>query len=204
MRRPGVLPNTYRAPMRPRLIGVPQFPASYSRIVGTPICLGENDRFGDCVTVAAFNAAATANARRGIFTPFADIEPFDLYVRLGGMPADQGLDPATLFNYWLSTPIGGYRLGGIHEIALTDISGIKQTIIDTGFAFFTADLDEAQMTQEEWVPADSPEEGGHATILVSWNADRFDDATWGAEREVSPEFIAKQGMNCWRLELVQA
>jgi hypothetical protein len=203
MRRPGVLPNTFHAPLRPRLVGAPQFPASYSRIVGTPICLGENDIHGDCVTVAAFNAAATANARRGIFTPFANVEPFKLYETLGGMPADQGLDPATLFNYWLASPIGGYRLGGIHEIALTDIAGIKQTIIDTGCCYFTADLDESQMTQEEWVPVDSPEEGGHATILVGWNGPRFDDATWGAEREVSPEFIAKQGLNCWRLELVQ-
>lgn len=202
-RLPGVLENTFRALVRPRTEAV-QYPAAYSRIVGTPITLGENDIHGDCVTVAAFNAAATANARRGIFTPFQDHEPFDLYVKLGGMPADTGLNPAMLFDYWRENPIGGYLLRGIGEIALDDSAGVEQAIVDTGFVYFTATLDQAQLEQADWAPVESPKDGGHATLLTWWEAGWFEDATWGAERRVSPEFIQAQGMNLWRLDLVPA
>ena len=200
-RLPGVLPNTYRAPMRPRLMVDPILPAAYSRILGTPITLGENDVHGDCVAVAAWNATFCANARRGVFTSCQDSAPFDLYCTLGGMPADEGLDPATLFNYWQSTPINGWLLKSIEEIALDDTAGMEQTIIDNGFVYFTATLDEAQMDQQDWTPVDSPVAGGHATILSWWEAGWFYDETWGAERRASPAFIKAQGQNVWRLDL---
>lgn len=203
-RLPGVLPNTFKAPVRPRLIGAAQYPATYSKIVGTPICMGGNDEYSDCVTVAAFNACAVANSRRGIFTPFSDAEPFALYETLGGMPADIGLDPAVLFNYWQKTPVGGYLLKSIEEIALDDIAGIEQTIIDTGFIYFTAALTQAQMAQTDWVPVQSPIDGGHATIETWWEAGWLYDSTWGVEVRVSPEFITAQGMNLWRLDLTPA
>lgn len=195
------LQTTFAAPLRPRLMSAAQYPAAYSRIVGTPIILGENDIHGDCVCVAAFNAVATTKARAGDFTRFDDVEPFDLYEALGGMPADAGLDPGVLFSYWQSNPVGGYRLSSIESIAPDDVAGIEQTIIDTGFVYFTAALDQAQMTQTDWVPVDSPVDGGHATILSWWEAGWFYDATWGAERRASPDFIAKQGLNLWRLDL---
>lgn len=202
-RLPGVLENTFRALVRPRLDAA-QYPASYSRIVGTPITLGGNDIHGDCVAVAAFNATFTANARRGIFTTVQDSAPFDLYVTLGGMPADVGLDPAVLFEYWKTNAINGYLLKGIEGIALDDVAGMEQAIIDTGFVYFTAELDQAQLSQPDWVPVDSPQDGGHATILTWFEAGWFYDATWGGERRAGPEFIRTQGMNCWRLEIVPA
>jgi hypothetical protein len=201
-RLPGVKPNTFQAPLRPRLMGAAMLPDAWSEIVGTPITLGENDIHGDCVAVAAFNAAAVANARRGIMTSFADHEPFDLYCKLGGMPADNGLDPAALFTFWQANAIGGYKLGSIETIALDDIVGIKQAIIDTGFVYFTATLTEAQMTQDDWIPVQSPIDGGHATVLTHWEAGWLYDDTWGSTVRVSPEFISKQGQNLWRLDLV--
>ncbi len=201
-RLPGVLPNTFVAPPRPALAGAVELPDAWSEIVGTPITLGMNDIHGDCVAVAAFNAAAIANARRGIMTPFADHEPFDLYTTLGGMPADIGLDPAVLFNYWQANAIAGYKLGDIHAIALDDLAGIQQAIIDTGFVYFTASLTQAQLSQTDWTVVDSPVDGGHATILTWWEAGWLYDATWGAEVRVSPDFVRAQGQNLWRLDLV--
>lgn len=204
-RLPGVKPNTFQAPVHPGLAGAVIFLEAWSEIVGTPITLGENDIHGCCVTVAAFNAAAVANARHGIIVPFADHEPFDLYVKLGGMPADDGLNPADLFTYWQANAIGGYKLAGIHEIALDDIAGIKQAIVDTGFCYFTATLTEAQMTQTDWAPvAGSPIDGGHATILTWWEAGWLYDSTWGEEVRVGPDFIKAQGLNLWRLDLTPA
>jgi hypothetical protein len=203
-RRPGVKANTFQAPMRPRLMGAAVYPAAYSRIVGTPITLGGNDVHSDCVTVGAFNATMVANGRRSIMTPCTDAAPFELFTTLGGMPADDGLDPATLFNYWQANSIYGYRLGGIEAIALDDVSGMEQAIIDTGFVYFTAVLDEAQMMQKDWTPVGGPVDGGHATILTWWEAGFFYDETWGIEVRVSPDFIAKQGLNIWRLDLTPA
>ncbi|MDR3736086.1 MAG: hypothetical protein P4L10_11185 [Acidobacteriaceae bacterium] len=198
------LQTTFAAPLRPRLMSDAQYPASYSRIVSTPIIMGENDIHGDCVCVAAFNAVATAKARDGDFTRFDDVESFDLYEALGGMPADVGLNPGVLFTYWQSNPIGGYRLKSIESIALDDVAGIEQAIIDNGFVYFAAMLDDAQMTQSDWVPVPSPVDGGHATLLTWWEAGWFYDATWASERRVSPDFIAKQGINLWRLELAKS
>lgn len=203
-RRPGVLPNTFKAPLRSALIGGAKYPDAYSKIVGTPICMGENDVHSNCVTVAAFNACAAANARRGIFTPFADHEPFDLFVQLGGMPADIGLDPAVLFNHWKENAVGGYLLENIEEIALNDIAGIEQTIIDNGFIYSTEALTQAQMTQTDWVPVQSPLAGDHATIQTWWEAGWLYDETWGEQVRVSPEFITAQGLNLWRLDLKPA
>jgi len=203
-RRPGVLPNTFKAPLRMQIMGAAQYPAAYSRIVGTPITLGENDVHSDCVAVAAFNAVSVAKARAGDMTPFADHEPMDLYEALDGMPADQGLDPASLFTFWKTNEIGCYKLASIESIALDDVAGIEQAIIDTGFVYFTATLDQAQMTQADWFPVGGLVDGGHATILSWWEAGWFYDSTWGIEVRVSPEFIAAQGNNCWRLELIPA
>jgi hypothetical protein len=203
-RRGGVLPNTFKAPLRRMAYGSPMLPASYSKMVGVPICMGENDIHNDCVTVAAYNVAANINARLGIFTPFADVEPFQLFETLGGMPLDEGLDPATLFNYWLKTPIAGYLLKDISEIALDDTANIKQAIIDNGFVYATAALTEAQMTQDVWSATGGPITGYHAFVPSWYEGDYLHDFTWSEDIPMQWDFLSAQGQNIWRLEVEKA
>jgi hypothetical protein len=204
-RRAGVLPNTYVASLRPKAVAARQLPPAYSWIEGTPIYLGENDRYGDCVTTAAFNACAIADMRKGIKRAVDNTAPFALYEDLGGMPADIGLDPAVLIRSWMSEPISGYLLKNIWSIALTDFDGMKEAIEDTGFVYLTATLDVAQLSQQDWaVVTGSPEDGGHAFLSTGWIGSRFTDDTWGAECWFEKNFIAAQGQNAWRLELEAA
>lgn len=201
----GVKTTNFRAPnwSTTARVGALNPPATWAEVIGTPITMGENDIHGDCVAVAAFNAVSIVKARAGDKTPFDPTEPFNLYQILGGMPADEGLDPAVLFNYWKDNAIGGYKLATIYEISLTDENAIKNSIIDTGFVYFTATLDQAQMTQTTWYPVGGQIEGDHATILTWYEANLYHDATWGNYVEVTPEFIAKQGSGLWRIELTK-
>lgn len=204
-RKPGVLPNTFQAPQRSRLVGAARYPDSWSEVVGTPISLGHNDTLPDCVAVAAINSAAVADARRGIMTPFADQDSVDLFTKLGGTPTCDGLDPGVLFTFWQANSVGGYRLRDITALGLDDVAGMEQAIIDTGLVYATFALQEAQLSQDDWeVVPGSPDAGGHATILTWWEAEHFYDSTWGEQVRVSPDFIHRRGMNLWRLDLVPA
>lgn len=198
-RRGGVLENTFQAPLR--VCSDVMLPASYSKIVGTPICLGENDIHSSCVPTAAYNCIANSNARKGIFAPFAEELPFDLYVTLGGMPADVGLDPAVLFEYWQNNKIAGYGLKSIEAIALDDQDSIKRAIIDNGFIYMTASLTQSQMTQKVWSPVQEPSIGGHAFTPSWYEGDYLHDFTWGEDIPMTWGFLKAQGLNIWRLDL---
>lgn len=203
--RPGVLRNTFSAPYRQSLVAAPNLPVAWSMIEDTPIVLGGNDIHGDCLTDMAFNAGFVTAMRSGIILPVDNAAPFSLYCQLGGMPADIGLDPAVLLNYWQQNPINGYLLKSIEALALDDVIGMKQAMIDTGFILCTATLDQAQITQKEWltVPG-SPVDGGHAFLGTGYIADRATDATWGEECSFDWQFLKAQGQNVWRAELVAA
>jgi hypothetical protein len=171
-------------------------------IIGTPVYLGGNDVHGDCVTVAAFNACAITDMRRGIVRPIDNIAPFELYEELGGMPADIGLDPAVLIKRWMAAPISGYLLKNIWALALDDMDGQQETIAQTGFVYYTAALDAAQMQQNDWAcfPG-SPLDGDHAFLGTGFVGSRFTDETWGQDQWFEQNFIKTQGINAWRLEL---
>jgi len=205
MRKPGVLKNTFVAPLRARGVAAINPPAAYSWIEGTPITLGQNDIHGTCLCCMAWNAGYITAMRAGVKLPVDENGPFTLYQTLGGMPADIGLNPTTLFTYWQHTPINGYRLNNIESLALDDVDSIEKAIIDTGFAGCTAMLDQAQMTQKDWAlfPG-SPEDGDHAFLATGRIGSRFTDATWGAEAWFEADWFAKQGLNCWRIELEAA
>ena len=201
-RKPGVLPTSFKAPPVLRFIAAPVMPPAWSFIVGTPIYEGENTYHGTCVATAAFNAAAVADMRKGIVRPIDNTLPFDLYCKLGGMPADQGLDPAVMFAEWQTNGIGGYRLAKIESIALDDAAGMKQSIIDNGFVLLTATLDQAQLTQKEFLTvANSPVDGDHMFLGTGYIADRLTIDSWGFDDSADFAFVRAQGINAWRCEL---
>jgi hypothetical protein len=197
----GVLTNTFKAKRRMPLVSVVDIPPSWSKIVGTAICGGENNIYGDCVTTMAYNAAINAAAHVGKQISFPDINAFQLYEKLGGMPADIGLDPATLWNYWLDNAIGGYKLASIEEIDLSDFNSMKSAIIDLGFFCCTAKLTQAQMTQTAWSSVDSTYIGEHAFCPTWYEGPYLYDDTWGEEIPMAWDFLQKQGVNAWRVEL---
>lgn len=199
--KPGVLPNTFKAKTRLPLVGAIDLPPNWSKIVGTPICMGENSTYADCVTTMAYNAIINAAAHVGKQISFPDIDAFQLYEKLGGMPEDIGLDPATLWNYWLDNPVGGYKLENIEEIDLKDFDGMKSAIIDLGFFCCTAKLTQAQMTQDIWSSVDSTYIGEHAFCPTWYEGPYLYIDSWGNEIPMQWDFIAKQCVTAWRVEL---
>jgi hypothetical protein len=201
MRKPGVRPNTFIAPLRPRAVAAVQYPKAYGFIQDTPLYV--QDAHGSCLCFAAYNAASIMDRRKGIYRPINNAEPSALYVELGGMPADIGLNPQTLINRWMAAPIGGYKLANIEALALDDFDGMEQSIIDTGFCFMTAMLTQANMTQYDWANiAGSPADGGHCFLGTGVIGSRFEDATWGETCNFEKDWFAVQGMNAWHCDLV--
>jgi hypothetical protein len=203
-RRGGVLLNTFVAPIQPPMIGVPLILPAWHPVIGTPVCEGLNTDHSDCATTAAANAVLATNGKLGVFTPIANEVPFDLYTQLGGMPEDIGLDPATLFNWWLVNPFCGYKLKSISGIDLNDGRGLRQAIEDNNFAFLTCWLTQSQMTQDQWNPVSGePSIGNHMVCLTGYEASSFSEDTWGLRDGMTDAFIAAQGFNLWRAELVK-
>lgn len=206
MMRGGVLPTKYAAPAYQPLIGATTPRNAWSKIMGVPICQGKNDIFSDCLTTAAFNASIiTAADTHGVRVGVNDQAAVDLFVKLGGLPANIGLDPAVLFNYWADNAIAGFRLNGIHSVALDDIGAQRDTVVATGFLFCTAKLTQAQQTQNEWVPVPNSAPWADHAFLATWfeGPDFYTD-TWGEEIPMRNDFLPAQGLNAWRLDLMAA
>lgn len=203
-RRGGVKPNSFVAPLRTVRVGAQKLLGAWSNILGTQILLGENDIHSDCVAVMAYNAIANASARKGIITSFPETAPFDLYTTLGGMPADDGLDPAVLFTHWQENAIEGWKLANIESIALDDPENMEEAIIDNGFVFATAMLCQPQMTQAIWEPVGGAKAGPHAFCPNSYIGPYLMDETWGERIPMGYDFLRLQGLNVWRAELVEA
>jgi hypothetical protein len=205
-RRGGVLPNTFQAHTQAPLVGGPLLLPAWSPVIGTPVCMGLNNDHSDCVTTAAANAVLATNGKRGIFVPIADEVPFELYAGpLGGMPADIGLDPATLFNWWQINAWCGYKLAAITAIGLTDARGLRHAVEADNFAFMTCWLTQSQMTQTQWNPVPGEARiGQHMLCLTGYEADSFSEDTWGLRDGMTDAFIAAQGMNLWAAQLVDA
>lgn len=179
---------------------------AYEMIHGTPVTLGQNDIHGTCLVVMAFNAGNVKSMRdKGIVRPVDNQAPYDLYCELGGMPQDEGLQPDILLNYWRANPINGYRLDAIAALATNDTISIRETVREFGFCLTTATLSQAQLGQQIWqVVPGSPLAGGHAFLTTGFIGGYANDDTWGMQRKYDWNFLAVQGQEVWRAELVEA
>lgn len=202
--RGGVLPTSFTAPLRMALVGAETPCNAWSKIIGTPICQGHNDIYSDCVTTAAVNASIQMAAKNGVMVPVSNQVPLDLFIKLGGMPANEGLDPAVLFQYWQQNAIAGYRLADIRTVNLNDIDAQREAV-KNAILYTTARLTVAQQTQAEWVPTpNAPAWANHAYLPTWFEGPNFYVDSWGEEIPQRNDFLPAQGLNAWRLTLVAA
>ncbi|WP_298286616.1 hypothetical protein [Acidocella sp.] len=184
---------------------------AWSRIVETPRVLGQNDRVGDCVIVAGFNAVQTALARQGNFTKL----PGDLAVRIyasltGYVPGDEstdnGTDPEAFLAWWKVNPIGGHRLGKFTRLNPVDVDGIRTAVTGLG-CYLCVDLSSANEGQMVWTPDGvAGSWGGHAVWADEYEAAKIGVSSWGEGYGIGGAYFAAPGFvtAAFALELEQA
>jgi hypothetical protein len=194
---------------QPGVSAVP-LPESWGRN-GWPIVLGHNDTIGTCVPTAACNAVMPLRWESGNRTPISNDVPVQIYSTVGpyrGTPeTDIGMDPITLFDWWLHNPIGGYVLESWFDVDPFDELMVRQTIRANGSIFAVQKILAPQETQRIWTPAGGVEKGLHATSFNRFDGELSWSACWGKEQGVDEDFISGPGaqvLDMYGLNLVRA
>ncbi|WP_298162273.1 hypothetical protein [Acidocella sp.] len=184
---------------------------AWSRIVRTPRVLGHNDKVGDCVIVAGFNAVQTALARRGNFTSLPEDLPVRIYSSLTGyVPGDEstdnGTDPEMFLAWWKVNAIAGYRLGRFIRLNPADVDGIRNAVAGLG-CYLCVELSTANEEQAVWRPDGfAGSWGGHAVWADEYEAADIGVCSWGGGYGIDGAYFAAPGFvsAAFALELEQA
>ncbi len=191
---------TLRAPGQ----AVPPVPALVDYSVGMPANLGMmlNDTIGDCVPAACAHARQvwSFNAEPPMVTPSdADIEKF--YELVGGyVPGNPNTDNGCIEQValmdWLNNPIDDNRLAAFVEVDVGNMDDIKRAIWECGVVYIGLTVPSFMQNLEApgsvWAPnprADNTIIGGHAVIVVGWDArQNLAIISWGARYTMTPSF----------------
>lgn len=150
---------------------VPDVPDAWGRCQA-PRISGDNATLGDCVETAAANAVQTVMARAGLTGAIHNSYVVDLYSRIAGYrpgePAtDCGTNPADLFAWWRTNPIGGYRLCGVTRLEPVAEAAIREAIVKTGGVLLVVALSVEQQAQTTWQPIGTPGSWGYHAVWAT-------------------------------------
>lgn len=190
-------------------VGAAEYPAAFSRIIGTPMVAGDNDAIGDCFPTACANAVQTVLWRRGICDTIPDNLAVEAYEDMTGYnpaaPAsDQGTVPDQGFTWWKANHIGGYRLSGLSQIAATSEGEVRAAIASAGGVLLCVELAVEQQNQRQWMPVGTPGSwGGHAVWCDGYEGATYRITSWGEEFFVDRGYFAAPGFvaGVYRLDL---
>jgi len=202
-----------RGQFRPRpLVGAIEQIDAYSRIVGAPLVKGNNDRWGDCVETAAYNAIQDDMADIGDLGALHDDLPVHLYSQLTGFdPAtganDNGTDPLSLIKFWQGNSISGWRLASVTHIDPSREGDIRHSIATKGGIYLVVNLSVDQQNQQTWMPTGQPGSWGeHAVWCDSFDGATYFVTSWGLRIAVDRSFITNRNfvVGAFSLDLVRA
>jgi hypothetical protein len=167
-----------------------------------------NDKYGDCVPVAALHYAQNETANTGNpLTPTTD-QALSLYTALTGWdpndPAtDQGTDPETLLAYWKSTGIPINNAGGkevLHKITgwatldITSWAQLRYAAYTFGGLFLAINCPQSALDNtKDWnyVPG-SPNVGGHGINMTGQGSLGCKINSWGLSIPATQEFLRQK------------
>lgn len=165
-----------------------------------------NDTLGDCTCAAVYHARQVWTAATGAESTETDVEPLRLYEAVGGYnpndpSTDQGAAEQDILQYWLKTgvPLDGNqapdKIAAFFEVDPRNTDDVKRVINECGVCYIgfdvPDDIDETPGSTWEY-NADAGSQGGHAVVLVGYDADTVTLISWGALYKMTWEFFTKQ------------
>ena len=150
-----------------------------------------NDRWGDCTCAAVAHQVMSWNADCGKIITFSDAETLALYSAITGFdPAtglnDNGANELDVLNYWRKTGFNGHMLGAYASLE-SSVLHAKQAIWLFGGAYLGIAMPTVWQGASSWTLPEGPMQGnnapgswgGHAVILVGYDATYAYVVTWG-------------------------
>lgn len=171
---------------------LPTLPLSYFWPAPAAWGMMANDQLGDCTCAGAGHAIMQWTVANGdLFTP-PDAAIVAAYSAITGYnPADpstdQGAAEIDVLNYWRKTGIAGHLIGAYAEINPAIVNQVKYAVYLFGVAYIGLSLPLAYQGADGWT--DPPNLtgswlpgswGGHAVIVVGYDATGVTVITWGA------------------------
>lgn len=162
-----------------------------------------NDTLGDCTCAAAFHARQvwTANGNSEDTQPDAEVQK--LYEAAcgyvpGDASTDQGGNEQTVLSYLMKTgyPLasGSDKLLAFFEVDPRNTDDIKRVINECGVCYIGFDVPDNidENPGSTWAVSDSASiEGGHAVVLVGYDADTVSLISWGSIYKMTWDFFLK-------------
>lgn len=161
-----------------------------------------NDEYGDCTIAGVDHLIKAWNFDSKDATPnTTTTEIVKTYMTLTG-GQDTGLAEATVLALWQKTGLFGNEIKGYAPIDPHDITALHQSIAFYGGAYLGVQLPKSAQTQfnsgEPWtVIPDSPIEGGHCIVAVSYTSEYVYVVTWGSVIPVSYPWLHKYMDEAW-------
>lgn len=164
--------------------------------------LGQNDKIGDCSSVAIANILLGRSTFAGHTTTPTTADILSFYERFGYIPGnaatDQGATLIECLQSWISKgyPVRGTtnKLLGYAAIDPHNHTLMRSAIDIFGDVYIGVTLDEVQQTQTTWdYVAGSPTWGGHCVSLNAFSQDGLYRVTsWAEWLPVTKTFIDQQ------------
>lgn len=196
------------------LATLPTPPAAHDWSAGMPEDLGmlANDSLGDCAEAMVAHAIEVERAANGVALTFDPSAVVAVYSDVTGYtPTDPTTDQGTvlldLLNYCRRTGFAGHKLGGYGALLTpaqpaTTIDEIKTACWLYGPLYVGVQLPESALADFEagrtWTsaPADLIA-GGHAIVLVGYDADSVIVVTWGKRQRATWGWLLDHVDECY-------
>jgi len=162
-----------------------------------------NDRLGDCTCAAVGHSFQVWGLNASTEPAITDEEVIDLYERSCNYnPQDPNSDAGgvevDVLNYVLKNGFAGYKIDGFTTIDPGNRANVKDAIWLLGLVYIGLELPISCESQDFWdVPPQGLKDdgapgslGGHAVILVAYNAKELCCITWGGLKWMSWEFFS--------------
>jgi hypothetical protein len=160
-----------------------------------------NDTIGDCTCAAAghFIQDWTVNNDGEVTIP--DTAVIAAYAKITGYDPDTGANDngaieIDVLNWWRKHGIGGHKITGYAALEPKNRTHVKDSIYLFGGCYIGLALPASAQGQTTWtVPPEGARGrgapgswGGHAVVVVGYNARRVTCVTWGAVKQMTWEF----------------
>jgi len=197
-----------RAKLAPHLRATTAVPASvdwYGNVAVWPMYL--NDQLGDCTeAMVGHNIQAASTYGDGATATITDNDVLTAYERVSGYrpghpDTDQGAVLQDVYNDWRKTGVGGHKILAFAEVDVSDLEEVKAAVYVFGSVglgiVVTQQMEDDFNAGRGWARAGGWKLGGHAVVVVGYDAEGVWLVTWGSVITMTWAVFAKVVDEAW-------